>query len=256
MADDGWTSVPRGKKSRKPQPLTGAPAPSRNLTVEDITRDFDAKTKQWRLTACRKQLIKQVDWAVGAREDALTIERYVCIGSGSLSRDNVECRRRSMWQIVVFLDLATYLVDRNRLSHSQRSGSDEDGAGASHCIWASDPAYTELDTAFLLTKGVEVVPIGRTDMGFGGMRQHLREGTLLYEPFVDMNAHMVKDMVDAEVALYIGSSIGGLKERQSDVGELAKTFCIGKSVRTFPSFDVDPNIFDGMTIYWKEESHD
>lgn len=254
MAEDGWTSVPRGKKSRKPQPVTGAPAPSRDLTAEDITRDFDAKTKQWKLTPCRKQLIKQVDWAIGSREDALTIERFICIGSGSLSRDNVECRRRSMWQIVVFLDLVACLVDE--LGHGQFDGSAEDGTGASHCIWASDPAYTELDIAFLLTKGVEVVPVGKTDVGFGAMRQHLREGTLLYEPFVDMNAHMVKDMVDTEVALYIGSSIRGLKERQSDVGELAKTFCIGKSVRRFPVFDVDPNIFDGMAIYWKEESHD
>lgn len=231
--------------------------------MESLQRDFDAKTKQWQKTTCRKQLLKQIDWAVDAREKKMMFRRYICIGTGSLSRDNVECQRRSMWQTVVFLDVVRYMLDsceggdgeegNGGKLESEDDDDDDNTTTTTSGIWASDPAYTELDVAFFQTKGVEVLPFEKSETGLGKKTtSRLPDSTLLYEPFVDMNASMLRDIIQNEIEIYIGSSVGGLQERQGEVGELARQFCVGRTMRKFPTFECDPNVFDGMGIYWKE----
>ncbi|CAK1365187.1 hypothetical protein CB0940_08799 [Cercospora beticola] len=250
-----WTSVPsrKGKKSRpsQAQPVShghanGPPPVSRDLTMSDIKRDFDTKRKQWKKTECRKQLLKLVDWVLDARGPG-RMEKFVCLGSGSLSRDNVECRRRSLWQVVVFWDLVEYVRGQ------QEKGEDVEGGDG---VWVSDPAYTELDREYFKTLGIKVVDVDRNAKGLGEVREYLGEGTLLFEPFVDMNADMMRDLVERDVGIYVGSSAGGLQKRGGELGELAKKFGSNRTMRRFPVFEVDPNVFDGMELYWKEESED
>lgn len=254
-ANDEWTSVPsrKGKKSRSAQVetpnhgLANAPPPvSRDLTILDIKRDFEARIKQWKKTECRKQLLKLVDWVLDARGSG-RLDKFVCLGSGSLSRDNLECRRRSLWQVVVFWDLVEYV----RGQQEQGEGSEREGGA-----WVSDPAYTELDREYFKTLGVQVVDVDKTARGLGEVKQHLGEGTLLFEPFVDMNADMMRDLMKQDAGIYIGSSVGGLQKRGGELGELAKKFGSDRTMRKFPVFEIDPNVFDGMEIYWKEESDD
>lgn len=254
-ANDEWTPVPsrKGKKSRpsQAQPLShglaSAPPPvSRDLTISDIKRDFETKLKQWRKTECRKQLLKLVEWVLDVRGSE-KLERFVCLGSGSLSRDNVECRRRTLWQTVVFWDFVEYVRGQ------QDEGEEVEREGD---VWVSDPAYTELDREYFKTLGVEVVDVDKNAMGLGEVKQHLGEGTVLFEPFVDMNADMMRDLVEQDAGIYVGSSVGGLQKRGGELGELAKKFGSNRVMRKFPVFEIDPNVFDGMEIYWKEESDD
>ncbi|PPJ55861.1 hypothetical protein CBER1_07429 [Cercospora berteroae] len=258
-ADDEWTSVPsrKGKKTRSsqvPHPshgLANAPPPvSRDLTISDIKRDFETKLKQWRKTECRKQLLKLVDWVMDARGPG-KLEKFVCLGSGSLSRDNVECRRRSLWQIVVFWDLVEYVRGQQ-----EQGEEEEDGDSGRGEVRASDPAYTELDAEFFKTLGIEDVDFDRNAKGLGKVREYLGEGTLLFEPFVDMNVDMMRDLAEKDAGIYVGSSVGGLQKRGGELGELAKKFGSDRTMRKFPVFEVDPNVFDGIEIYWKEESDD
>ena len=261
MADDNWTSVSRSRNSRNPQPIVnGTPRPSRDITLDDIKREFEAKTKQWQKTDCRKQLLRELYRPVEDDDGIAVIERYICVGAGSLSRDNVECRRRSMWQMVVFVDLVRWMLDFYELPIEGYGAKDavdnwdvHQGRRAQG-IWACDPAYTELDVEFLKTVGVEVHQHEEGEVGFGKLAQYLEGGrTFLFEPFVDMNDKMVRDMVASDVALYIGSSIGGVKERRGEAGDLAMEFTKDRNMKKFPSFEVDPNIFEGMGIYWKEK---
>lgn len=147
--------------------------------------------------------------------------------------------------------------------------------GVNKGIFAQDPAFTKLDQEFLQISGVTVLPTATTaapnqaEPGLGPARDVLRDTTFLFEPFVDMNAAMVNDMLVQGVGLYIGSSIKGLIEKgaraaaskdtqtrqQGDVeaGHLAKRFFESREMYTFPSFESDPNVFDGLGVYWVPE---
>ncbi|KAF7188915.1 hypothetical protein HII31_09838 [Pseudocercospora fuligena] len=249
MTDDGWTHVAKSKKSRAPKPANGYNPPARDITVESLTSEFAAKTKAWKPSSCRKSLLTLLD---RVRPDGgWHIKRAICLGCGSLSRDNVECRRRSVWQVVVFVEIAKEL------------GIEE--------LYAQEPTFTDLDEKFLKTLSVEVLGMTTDNAGnaLGPAKEMLGSEALLFEPFVDMNAEMVQELLEKDAALYIGSSMKGLVEKGKradataesrkrlakdiEAGLLATRFCEGKGVYRFPSFDVDPNIFDGMSIYWKEE---
>ena len=40
----------------------------------------------------------------------------------------------------------------------------------------------------------------------------------------------------------------------TQAGQLAKRFAQDRGMYKFPTFEADPNIMDGMEIFWKEES--
>ncbi|KXT17527.1 hypothetical protein AC579_3224 [Pseudocercospora musae] len=248
--DDGWTHVAKSKKSRAPKPVSGhSNPPARDITVESLTTETAAKTKAWRLSSCHKSLLTLLDRI--RPDDGWNIRRAICLGCGSLSRDNVECRRRSVWQMVVFVEMAKEL------------GIEE--------LYAQEPTFTDLDEQFLKTLNVEVLGMttDNAENVLGPAKEILGPEAMLFEPFVDMNAGMVQELFEQDVALYIGSSMKGLAEKAAradatgesrktlsnviEAGLLAKRFCDGRRLYRFPTFDVDPNIFDGMSIYWKEE---
>ncbi|KXS98841.1 hypothetical protein AC578_10840 [Pseudocercospora eumusae] len=249
MTDDGWTHVPKSKKSRAPKRGNGHNPPARDITVESLTIEIAAKTKAWKQSSCHKLLLTLLDRI--RPDDDWNIRRAICLGCGSLSRDNVECRRRSVWQMVAFVEIAKEL------------GIEE--------LYAQEPTFTELDGKFLKTLNVEVLGMTTDNAGnaLGPAREILGPEALLFEPFVDMSAGMVQELLEQDVMLYIGSSMKGLAEKGTradataesrkrlakdiEAGQLARRFCDGRGVYRLPTFDVDPNIFDGMSIYWKEE---
>lgn len=149
----------------------------------------------------------------------------------------MECRRRSFWQFVVFYDLVGAL----------------DSSGMT--LYAQEPAFTELDREFLEGLGVRVLDMKPGDIGLGAAKGHLGPGTFLFEPFIDMNAVMLSEMLQAGVGLYVGSSIRGILGRQgvSEVKRLAAEFHERHEMSRFPTFEVDPNVLDGIGIYWEEE---
>lgn len=124
-------------------------------------------------------------------------------------------------------------------------------------MYAQEPAFTELDKEFLASLQIQMldVSLGDGNAGLGPAKDVLGSETFLFEPFIDMNAVMLSEMLQAGVGLYVGSSIRGILQRRSgsEVVRLAKEFHDGHEMLKFPSFEDDPNVLDGIAIYWKEE---
>ena len=125
------------------------------------------------------------------------IEKAICLASGSFSRDNLECRRRSVWQIVVFADIVQYLRTQG------------EGAATNMEVVAQEPMHTNLDVEFLDTIGIQALKTDTTAKveGLGSARGYLGEKTFVYEPFLDMTAVMLEEAIQADLPLYIGSSV-------------------------------------------------
>jgi hypothetical protein len=243
-ADAAWTHVPaKGKrKTRSSALLHPTNPPARDLTLEKMSLEFQAKLKAYRQTNCRRTVTQILSRT--RPESGWALRTAICLGVGSLSRENIECRRRSMWQFVVFHDLLEQLRESGLVLE----------------IFAQEPSFTELDQDFLRALGVEVLAssLGDGTTGLGSAKEKLGDTTLVYEPFVDMNAAMLEDIANGGVGLYIGSSIGGIMGRggESKAKTLAANFRKERGMLRFPTFDIDPNVFDGIQIYWIEENDD
>ncbi|KJX93123.1 hypothetical protein TI39_contig4392g00003 [Zymoseptoria brevis] len=242
--DEAWTHIPaKGKRKTKSTALLNpSNPPARDLTLEKLNLEFQTKTKAYRQTTCHRTVTQILD---RIRPDSgWKLNKALCLGIGSLSRENFECRRRTMWQFVVFHDL----VEQMR------------GEGLVLEVFAQEPSFTELDVEFLDILGVKVLEtrLGDGTMGLGLAKEQLGEGTLVYEPFIDMNAVMLEELMSAGVGLYVGSSIGGILGRrgESEASRLVDKFRAGREMLRFPRFDIDPNVFDGIQVYWTEEKDD
>ncbi|EME45703.1 hypothetical protein DOTSEDRAFT_171280 [Dothistroma septosporum NZE10] len=249
MAQDGWTQVPRKSKpgvnfSRHlPQSLPAIVSnidrtnpPSRAITSEHMIADYRRKLNTWRQDQSRQATLRILD---RVRPDSgWNVSTAVCLASGSFSRDNLEGRRRSMWQMVVFVDLSRHLREDLKMV-------------------AQDPAYTAMDRLFLQSLGIEVLDVNLDKQnGLGAAREYMGNETFVFEPFLDMDAVMMRQVLDADLALYVGSSIRGLMGRTNEVGELAMKYHEVHRMYNFPEFEVDPNVLGGMGIHWREEQEE
>lgn len=288
---DGWTFVSKNKgrgKARHDPPLlvNGLPAVSKDLTLAQVTKDFNAKLKAWRASTCYSQL-QQILTRLQP-EQGWQINKAVILASGSLSRDNLECRRRSMWQLVVFVDLIRQLADDSETAIE---------------AFAQEPAFTDLDREFLQSMGIAELPVqsssssetGSADAaGLGPAKEHCGPQSLVFEPFMDMDLSALRDLADAQVALYLGSTMPGRIERSrltatatsphdasraprnptytaatavdkaqrerlatiAAENELARHFQAQYRMYRFPAFDCDPNVLEGIGIFAKTDEEE
>lgn len=148
-----------------------------------------------------------------------------------------------MWQIVVFVDLVAYLC------------ADKDEDTSSVKTVAQEPMYTQLDVEFLDKLNIQALQIDTANTtGMGAAKAFMCGTTFVFEPFLDMTAAMLEEVIAADLPLYIGSSIRGLREKTTPAGQLAKQFAQERGKYKFPAFEVDPNVMDGLEIFWEEES--
>ena len=265
QSPDGWTRIVKGKKKTacSPQNLN---SPAKDLTVSKVTQHFNTMMNIWQQSECRQQTIQILQRI--RPEHGWNVRNAVCLATGSFSRDNLECRRRSMWQMVVFADLAR---------HIQADGEGE------YQLVAQDPQYTPLDRLFLAQSGIAMLqtePPNDGSTGLGSAKQYLQQDTFIYEPFLHMSQEMLQEIVEANPRLYIGSSIHGMThgcsnmDRSKDVhssadqnttakhesgtpvNRVASQFCEQYNMYRFPTFEIDPNIFEGMFVFWKIEEDD
>lgn len=116
-------------------------------------------------------------------------------------------------------------------------------------LFAQEPNYTPTDQAFLTLRGWEVPATCHGTMVEA--RQHLKPGTVVYEPFMESSQLQVLLMPSTDIRLYIGSSPKLWYEHSTH----GNSDGVRKSYY-FPRFEEDPNVFEGMQIAWTESNSD
>lgn len=267
--EEGWTHVAvKGKAKAKAAPavkVSGLAAPSTDLTVEKMTKEFKAKSTAWRLSICRSQLLQTL--ARLRPHAGWSIQKATMLGSGSFGRDNLELRKRSLWQFAVFADIVAALSD----------GLDETIA-----VYAQDPQYTELDGQFLHSLGVQMLPFTFADLvsveGLGPASAHCDPSAFVFEACMDLGPTQIRDFVRADPLLFLGTlhrratlpvptsprsrekqarclqeaDASYETQRQEEVA-LAAEFMKRRRMYHVPVFELDPNALEVFAISAREE---
>ncbi|KAK0786620.1 hypothetical protein LTR75_013150 [Friedmanniomyces endolithicus] len=223
----------------------------KGLTLERLQTDFKTKSKVWRNSTCRQELLAILDKQ--QPDTGWQLQEVVCLATNSFSRDNFQARQRSMMQWVAFFDIVQHLQTRQE---------------GSIALFAQEPNYTALDKQFL--------------QSLDTAKQHSLASSFVFEAFMDLGVEAVGDLLGGDPVLYIGSSVERWREKpqRSGVASSARRSTAGiatdggrnddddgeggvaRSVAGFtgtrksyrmPRFEEDPNIFDGLLIYWKED---
>jgi hypothetical protein len=173
-----------------------------------------------------------------------------------------------MWQMVAFADITDLL------------GNDE--VSSIEAV-LQDPAFTDLDKEFFRTIGMAALPlpsITSRQPGLGPALEHCGDTTFVLELFMDMETQSIKELVEADVEIYIGSSMQTRIERANarnarasktnprasandpaakakldDIDEqdrLALEFDRRYRMYRFPAFAEDSNVFEGLCVFAKE----
>lgn len=260
--EDGWTVIGRGK-NYKPKFVHGIDKPMEGLTVKHLSTDFNAKSKQWRSSTCRRATLDILDKQ--HLNEEWHIDKAVCLATSSFSRDNWQARQRSMMQWAAFFDIVQHLQSK---------------VESAITTFAQEPMYTPLDRQFLEILGVRVLDADHGDKDLGEAVQHLGPSTFVLEAFMDLGYEAIQGTCEGDPALYIGSSMKRALEtwQRRNPPDLANSaeedkaapgyvdqvqqpqsvadFVASRRSYRMPRFEEDPNVFEGLHIYWKEPHDD
>ncbi|TKA25307.1 hypothetical protein B0A50_06211 [Salinomyces thailandicus] len=263
--DEGWNVIGRGKGKGRGRPQTflhGLNPPLREYTAEKLGEEIQKKMKAWQRSSCRRELLQILDKQ--RPEQGWQISQAVCLATGSFSRENWQSRQRSVTQYAAFVDITQHL----------RSGHE-----AEIRCYAQEPQFTSVDKEYLRRTDVIVLEQDSatgSPPGLGPASQHLGLGTFVFEPFMDLDDKAMREMFSADLSLYIGSSVRRWMGRASRNGSTnvsvqqsselehavdfqphpAAAFVRARASYHFPVFEEEPNIFEGLAIYWKEPEDD
>ncbi|KAK3112140.1 hypothetical protein LTR53_011883 [Teratosphaeriaceae sp. CCFEE 6253] len=254
-SDDGWTKISRGKgKEQPPLYIHGLDPPAKHLTLQHVRANLDAKTKIWQRSTCRKATLAILDKQEPDQGWQLT--KAVCLGSNSFSRDNWQARQRSVTQLAAFLDIIRHLQAKQR---------------SPIALYAQEPQYTPLDSELLESLDVHVldaIPKGSTDQSLGEAAHHISGSTFVFEAFMDLNTQALEILLNGDPPLYIGSSMEKWTKHESRMAARPGAHLrsvVGKPDHSLrkcgpaeiaAQFEEDPNVLEGLSIYWKEPVDD
>jgi hypothetical protein len=242
--DSTWTVVPRGKR-RTPNTIPKAPGSDRTLTVDALLANYNRRMAVWRSSTCRQQVRKILDQK--QPECGWQIRQAICFASGSFCRDNFECQKRSMIQFVAFMDLVDYL---------QSTSDDEID------MVAREPIYAPLDEEFLSSLHVKTSATAnnyKSKDTLSDAADHRESNIFVFEPFMDKTLPAVKEFLAPNATLFIGTSVPKSAAHVDSATELEERralyekFDAEYSSYYFPSFEEDPNVFEGLRICWRNE---
>lgn len=243
--DDGWSTVPRKKNSKAPKPTVHqSPRSMKDATLSDITKDFEAKAKIWKRSSAGQQLHRTL--AHFRPDGGWQINTAVCLGTGSFSRDNFDCRKRTMEQFAMFADTVAYLQE-------QRSD------GSKIKAYAQEGWYNELDKEFLRSLGMQVseMPQGRYPKDdCGPATEYFGPHTFVCELYIEHSEGTLRHLTQSGIPLLMstcrrmctrGYYPGGQFKEGELTGLLDAMDKVYRSLR-FPYFEEDPNVFEGMDV--------
>ncbi|KAK5685450.1 hypothetical protein LTS10_003529 [Elasticomyces elasticus] len=257
--EDGWTKVSRGKRDA-PKHVSTLAQPMKDLTIGHLRTEFETKSKQWRSSTCRRAILNILDKQ--QPDEGWQLTEAVCLATNSFSRDNWQARQRSMMQWVAFFDITKHFQTLQE--------------GYIH-IYAQEPNYTPLDREFLASLEVQVLDAAietASKDGLGEAEQHITPSAFVFEAFMDLGSRSVQQLSQGDPALYVGSSVERwLSKSGPDARAMANSvqglrskhdvptgtqptpasldFVATRGTYRMPKFEEDPNIFEGLHIYWK-----
>lgn len=161
-----YTVLPKDKQARHVL-KSKSRSPSRELQhLQTRFEEVQAHYRTSHLSTSMERLVQQASKSSGP-----SINRMLSLGLGSLTPIKTQSRR--LKQLAIFLAIADTL---------------EDTLQKPVALLAQDPTFTKTDEAFLNTFGIGVI---RTPSGaeLGEARQVLDERTLVYSPFLTLEAY-------------------------------------------------------------------
>lgn len=194
MADDDWTFVPRKKQGRVAQksPVSHTPVSIKDATLEDIAREYGVKSRIWKRSEARQQLQRTL---AHLKPDAgWKIQTAVCLGTGSFTRDNFDCRKRTMEQFAMFVDTIDYLRDIG-----EHIGD----------IYVQEGWYNELDKKFLKTLGMivpEMKPGSYPIPDCGPATKYFGPNTFVCELYIEHSEGTIRTLTQSQVPLLMSTS--------------------------------------------------
>ncbi|KAF2032124.1 hypothetical protein EK21DRAFT_61781 [Setomelanomma holmii] len=251
--EDGWTVVTHGvanlhidrrgsvsgnaaKKAdagAMPNKHSTLPPIVESITAESLLVELRKLQERWKDTA----VAKQVKELVGGKGKGWDVKKAVCIGIGSFTRD-WEHRWRSMWQLVLFLDIIGYLGQVR--------------------MYAQDPAFAPLDVEFL-----DRLDITKVDTG---IETHITPESYVFSPFVDWYILLPIFLAEKDPALYVGNEIlddygayahsEDKRKKLKECNELGKKFLRGRERVNLRDFENHAHALNGMVVYSKEITDD
>ncbi|KAH8726565.1 hypothetical protein GQ44DRAFT_613700 [Phaeosphaeriaceae sp. PMI808] len=243
-SEDGWTIVTHGLSNlsvnsktsnvrKESESQSFSTKVVEGSTSETLLSEFKKLQGRWRDTTVAKQIVAIID-----KKD-WHIESAVCIGIGSFARD-WEHRHRSMWQLVLFVDVIQHLDEKSKGYKKVQ-------------MYAQDPAFTPLDIEFL--KVIDIMSIERD------IEKHIMVESFVYSPFVDWYLLLPTFLASKDPVLYVGNEIlddysayaqtGEKKEKQDECDKLGRTFLNGRESMKLRDFELHAHALNGMIMYWK-----
>lgn len=152
-----------------------------------------------------------------------------------------------MIQFVAFMDI---------VEHLQSTSDDEIR------ILAQEPVYTSLDVEFLSSLNVSTSTETRTGDTMPGKTALTNASTyasFVFEAFMDKTLPAVQQLLELNAILRIGTpspttgASNTSAEELKEMHALYEKFDVDYPSYYFPTFDEDPNVFDGLRICWREQ---
>lgn len=240
-ADDAWTTVRRSKGNRPSHTRTPkVNGQDKEITAEDLQKDFHKKRKLWQASSCRKALIQILEKS--RPDEGRKITKAICLATGSFSTQNFEMNKRSVLQLACFIDSAAAI---------------EEESGEKIEMLAQEPSYNQVDEEFLSGLSITVLPLAAGvnpfDIGLGPSRAHMGPKTLTCNFFMNISLTAVEEFFGIKHGLYIGTPFN--HTWQAPVPEFVKAkkefhqeYVMKKMLR----FEEDPGVFEGLVVYWPE----
>ncbi|KAJ4295042.1 hypothetical protein N0V90_007050 [Kalmusia sp. IMI 367209] len=151
-------------------------------------------------------------------------------------------------------DKSSCAQNLNRILHLRDWTVKEAQSDSSLTLYAQEPAFTPLDTAFLSRLDVTTLP--------SSIETHITSTSFVFAPFVDWYLLLPQFLKQKEPDLYIGneilSSYGPFANTNEKIdvleecNELGKSFLEGRERRRVPEFEEHGSALEGLMIYWKE----
>ncbi|KAF1960863.1 hypothetical protein CC80DRAFT_266200 [Byssothecium circinans] len=124
------------------------------------------------------------------------IRKILSLGLGSFTTSS-KAQRRQLKQLALFLAIRDELGRRG-------------GVGVE--VYAQDPVFTKADEAFLSTHSVKILRTG-SGTSLGGAGEVIDASTLVYSPFLTLEAYEALLLRRNDVRVFIGDDFDGLAKK-------------------------------------------